>query len=556
MKGGAFYFNYLRFYLLIFLIPNFTMPAWLFMASKKKVVRVEVLRMISNPEVLFKRQRETDYSLSLMKSQNYVFIMSFFSRAFKNEREKVRPKEDLLRELEEYMLDQKGTDLSIPAGTPEEILSTWCDDNHRWVLHNEDDTYELTNYSNRVFDYVDSSEQQFNEYKAEELWNTVLEKTSELAAELVTDQASRIAYHKRIIQELKKEMQKEQEAIDEILRTGIVKAKNSREARQMLEYIRQLLWSFQLEIGRYKGKTNDLIDGFNLKISDVHKAHNDDGKAIVELLDELRDFRNDKAYIVVDELSKVVSNSVVMDRLESEDSIIRRVFRKMNIPLSVDVYDEVNNNSLTIGKINSNYQTVTRRIQDMFMGNNREENRAVDYYLRQIDLLGKGLKNARWKELDKKRRMNLPNGECYLLDGLLLLAGKELNFTKKPPKQKEVHVEKLTAQKPNKETVSKPRQNNDIDVLEIRRRIQACLRKYPAVSLSTLAKEYPFTKGLREVSAYVTELVKFSGKVNVLDWEEFTMSYTYRGKKKNFTVYSAVLSAKEEKHDGYGLNGQ
>lgn len=510
---------------------------------------------MNNPELFFTRQRESDLSFRLLNSPHYAFIMSFFSHAFKEPKVRVKDKATLKDELTSYIAEQKSKNpcpFDIPTLSAEYLINTWCDDNHQWLLHTSEDKYELTAYTNRLFEYAESTSQAFNTYKTEDIWKNVVDKTAELAAEMATDATTRIAYHNNKIKELEAEIQKQKDIIATITKTGKVTLKPTTEMMQMMDYIRQLLTSFQGEVDRYKLKTLKMIDEFHYRASDISKSHDDDGQIIEALIASIRKFKTDKAYICVDKLSHLATNQQLKERLEVLNETIRAGFAQFGLPPAVDIMTEMDLATIEIAEINSHYGMVSVRIIEILNHNNSVERRYLDKLLRQIEIDGAYVKNAQEKVTDESKQMYLYTGGMKLFNplSLLLIGGRNLTFKKKNV-TKEVTFAQVTAQVTNMDKVEKPKRPDDIDFKVIRKNIESCQRKYHRVTLGLLAKEFPMTKGLREISAYTTELVKHNGTVSPKEWEEFKVRSMVVNennmveKIKNYTVFTAKLEEME-----------
>lgn len=506
---------------------------------------------MDNPELFFSSQHEKDLSFKLLNSTYYAFIMSFFSHAFKESKVRSKDSTTLNDELTSYIAEQQSRSpcpFAIPNSTAQDLIALWCDDDHRWLLHTAEDKYELTAYTNRLFEFAENSNQAFNTYKTEDIWKNVVDKTAELAAEMATDATTRIAYHRNKIKELEEEIHKQRDLIDTITKTGEVTIRPTTEMMQMMDYIRQLLTSFQGEVDRYKLKTLKMINDFHFRASDITKNHDDDGRIIEALIESIKQFKNDKAYICVDKLSHLASNRELKERLEEQNETIRVGFSHMGLPNAVDIMTEMDLATIEIAEINDHYGMVSVRITEILNHSNSKEQRFIDRMLQQIDLTGRALKNAQ----DDAKPMYLYTGGTKLFDpvSLLLIGGRNLTFKKKNV-VREVAFAPVTAQTTNMEKVEKPHHPDDIDPKMIRENIALCMKKYHRVTLGLLAKEFPMVKGLPEISAYTTEIIKNGGKVSPKEWEEFKIhsmvvdENNMVEKIKKYTVFTAKLEEME-----------
>lgn len=482
-------------------------------------------------EEIFNRKRYVNPGLMLMNSPYFVFIMSFLYRAFRdpdnNEAEKVRTADSLERELSRYLTIYNARDNpktyrkmkklvgKVPDLSAKQLLAQWCNDNHKWLLHNVDhgDTYELTSYTNQVFEYTENEENAFNSYKTQDIWKNIINKTAELASGMTADTDARIKYHERRIKELTQEIQDHQDAINEIREKGEVIPFSREEIVQMQEYIHQLLTQFRFEIGKYKEKVVSLTDDFHNELADINENHKDDGKVIANLLDKMGAFKKDTAYLCIDHLIELTGSSEVSNRLMEENDIISRGLRKQNISRQTNVIKEVGEATVEINKINANYNSVSQRIKDILLELDNEERRYVDSLLRKVDLLGRTLRNARRKD-PFTTELLLGGAKCMRSD--FTIAGKELEF--RDTIKKTQH--RMGKVKVASSTKMVSRKKKGIDWDRIRANVEEAIEKYGYVTLGRLAKDYPFTQAIDEVAAYTKVLSEYSFRINPKHLEE------------------------------------
>ena len=482
-------------------------------------------------EEFFNRKRYVNPGLMLMNSPYYVFIMSFLYNAFRNSKKPEVKKEwtaeSLEKELDDYL--KKCTDKDnpkvykrlkklvgkVPELTAKQLLAQWCDDKHKWLLHSIDhgDNYELTSYTNQVFEYTENEGNSFNSYKTRDIWKNIINKTAELASGMTADTDARIKYHERRIKELNQEIQEHQNAINEIREKGEVIPFSREEIVQMQEYIHQLLTQFRLEIGKYKEKVVELTDDFHNQLADINQNHKDDGKVVANLLDKMGAFKKDTAYLCIDHLIELTGRSEVSNRLMDENDIISRGLRKQNIPQQTNIISEVGDATVEINNINANYNSVSQRIKDILLELDNEERRYIDSLLRSIDLMGRTLRNARRKD-PFTNELLLGGAKCMRTD--FTIAGKELEF-KESAKKTQHRMGKVKVAGSTK-IVSRKKKGLDWD--RIRANVQEAIDKYGYVTLERLSKDYPFKQGLDEVAAYTKVLSEYTFRVNPKRLEE------------------------------------
>lgn len=481
--------------------------------------------MEQNPEEYFATKRRENPGLMLLNSPYYVFIMSFLYRAFRDPKNldsaKIRSADSLKTELIRYLNACTDKDNKkrykwmkkwvgkVPEMSAGELLNQWCDERHKWLLHNIDqnDTYELTTYTNQVFEYSENEGNSFNSYKTQDIWKNIINKTAELASGMSADTDARIKYHERRIKELELEIQEHQEAINEIREKGEVIPLSRGEIMQMQEYIHQLLTQFRLEIGKYKEKVVTLTDGFHTELADINESHKDDGKVVTHLLDKMDAFKQDTAYICINHLIELTGSSEVSNRLQEENDIICKGLRQQNIPQNTNIIYEVGDATVEINNINANYNSVSQRIKDILLELNNEERRYVDNLLRHIDLLGRTLRNARRQD---KFQMQLFLGGATCMQRDFTIAGRDLEFDE-TVKKSERSMGKIRVGSSSK-TVNRKKKGVDLD--RIRANVKAIIEKYGYATLSIIDKEYPLTQSVDEVAAYVKAMNEYPFKVN------------------------------------------
>ena len=481
--------------------------------------------MKQTPEEFFNRKRYENPGLMLMNSPYYVFIVSFLYRAFRDpdntSATKIRTADSLEQDLQRFISTCSDRDNKkdykqrknfvgkVPDATAKQLLAKWCDDNHKWLLHSveQNDTYELTSYTRQVFEYTENEGNSFNSYKTQDIWKNIINKTAELASGMTADTDARIKYHERRIRELNREILEHQNIIDEIRRKGEAIPLSKEEIIQMQEYIHQLLTQYRLEIGKYKEKVVSLTDKFHAELADINENHKDDGEVVNHLLDNMSSFKKETAYICINHLIELTGNSEVSHRLEDENEIISQGLRKQNIPQSTNIISEVGDATVEINNINANYNSVSQRIKDILLELNNEERRYIDNLLRQIDLLGKTLRNARRQ--DSFTNDMLLGGAKYM-DKDFTIAGKEPDFTV-GVKKTERCMGKVKVASPIK-TVSRKRKGVDWD--RIRTNVQEAIDRYGSVTLKRISKEYPITRGIDEEAAYIKVLSEYQFRIN------------------------------------------
>lgn len=507
--------------------------------------------MIQHPETYYMDQQQDNPSFSLIISPYYPFIMSFLSRAFEDRQKKSIPENDMADFLQDYLLNTREKAAredplsfpasKIPVGSATEILKTWCDQKHRWLLRDRNNLYSLTDVTQQVFNYAQNAKSQvFNSYRAENILDDILHSTHELASNVDDDKERRIHYHEEEIERLKREIEQHNNEIEKIteLAEGENVAVYSRERQEEIQnYIKGLLQDLQLEISRYITMTASAISEFFRQAYDASQ-NADSSDAIQKYIDRLREISNDPKLNSIHLIRDVMADRDMMNRLRQDTVTINRTLHGRRYAYENSIYRQVQDAYMETLQVLDDLNHANRTVNQILQTDNLRERCYIEKLLQDLEFLGHSLRDA----FQPGCPMSYLNGARMQFPALDIF-GK--SFTISPQKKKAPVLGKIQngrAAKRAPKILKKP-----FNKKKMKENILACQKRHQHVTLRTLIKEYPITRGIPEIKAYINLLNELGMSVHTHEVEYFLVEDT--ASKRPLCIIGNVIVLKSKGED-------
>lgn len=496
--------------------------------------------MMRNIEDFFINHRTENPAMKLANSQYYAFIMSFLSRTFMKEENRFMKDDVVQKELTGYIMrvneDYKNrSDFKIPDKTPEELLTLWCDKDHKWLIHSTNGDYSLTTEIYRFINNANESSVSFNAFKSQSIVKQLKEECHALALESNANKEMRVKYIDEKIKRLMEEIQRCKEEREAILKSDspIVQTLSDNEIIERGNYIADLKKQLKEEVNKLVIEVSQNITEFYNKANEMSQKNEEKAETIVNYLRKAREIKENSYYKYIHEIEQNVTQNEKTER-ENEKNInvfkVRKesIEKKLGKKIDVDIlpfFRKMCDISVTACK---QMYGVNDRILNSILERDTESERYIDKLLRELTMSGKALKTANiW--IGPRSTLNLAKIKFETLTVL----GRPLTF-KTPAKETTHRIEVKRGKSIN--TPETLEIKKSIDVKQIKENIEKVLAYSNEITLGELSRIYKI-KSLTEVKAYLDVMSEYPMNINQKEIE--VVDYT-RKEGKNERPQSLV----------------
>ena len=482
---------------------------------------------MENIEDFFINHRAENPAMKLANSQYYAFIMSFLSRTFMKEENRFMKDDVVQKELTGYIMrvneDYKDrSDFKIPDKTPEELLTLWCDKDHKWIIHSTNGEYSLTTEIYRFISNANESSAGFNAFKSQSIVRQLKEECHTLALESNANKEMRVKYIDEKIKKLKEEIQRCKEEKETILKSDslIVQTLSDSEIIERGNYIADLEKQLKEEVNKLVVEVNQNITEFYSKANEMSQKNEEKAETIVNYLKKSREIKENSYYKYIHEIEQNVTQN---EKAEKENEKNIRVFkvrkenieRKLGKKIDVDIipfFRKMCDISVTACK---QMYGVNDRILNSILERDTESERYIDKLLRELTMSGKALKAANiWN--GPRSTLNLAKIKFETFTVL----GRPLTFNA-PIKESTPRIEVKKGK--SIRTPETLEVKKSIDIKQIKENIAKAVAYNGEITLGELSKMYEI-KSLTEVKAYLDVMSEYPMNINQKEIE--VVNYT------------------------------
>lgn len=512
--------------------------------------------MEQSVELRYLNQWSRNPSFTLINSPYYPFIMAFLDRTFLQHHRKSVPEGEMVALLQDYLDEMQGKKRILPDNfhcpesnrTAEDLLKSWCDQAHRWLYHDVRDSgsYSLTPVTHQVMDFTENSnDRAFNSYRTQNLLSDIMARTRELAIGGRTDPESHIRYHEEEIARLKFEIQRHEAEIErfsQMAEDTNASIYSKQEKERIYEYITGLLRQLRLEVSRYIAMTEESIEDFFSKAAEITRQEADED-VIQIFLNHIKEIRDNPDFRSINEIRLIMGNKDKMEQLSEDTQVINndRLGDGHQFRYTNSIVQQVRDAFQEIIQANDHLVHANNTIRQMLKRENLQEQRYIEKLLQRLDFVGRSLRDA----AEPGEGAPLRNGIPPLRFGTLDFVGRPIRLREKIRETKASRIVRNKKKDAPKVISLEPPLDRDL----LREHVLACQKKYPVVTLGTIAREYPITRGLDEVNAYLTIMNKMGSEVIQNELEYVRADNKKSGQPLMLVGSTVMLRRKEYSHE-------
>lgn len=476
--------------------------------------------MEQSVELRYLNQWTKNPSFTLINSPYFPFIMAFLDRTFLQRHIKSVPEGEMVVLLQDYLDEMQEKKRILPDNfhcpdrnrTAEDLLKNWCDQTHRWLYHDVRDSgsYSLTPVTHQVMDFTENSNDgAFNSYRTQNLLSNIVEKARELAIGGRTDPASHIHYHEEQIARLEYEKQRHKAEIERFSKMAEdenVSIYSMQEKQRIYEYITGLLRQLRLEVSRYIAMTEDSIEDFFSKAAEITRREADED-VIQIFLNHIKEIRDNPDFRSINKIRLIMGSREKMEQLSEDTQTINNdlLGNSRRYQYTNSIVQQVRDAFQEIIQANDHLVHANNTIRQMLKRENLQEQRYIEKLLQRLDFVGRSLRDA----AEQGNGAPLRNGIPPLQFTTFEFIGRPLVLRKEIKEKKSFGIVRNQRKNAPKVIKIEPPINREL----LQEHVLDCLQKYSVITLGTIAKEYPITRGLDEVNAYLTIMNKMGSEV-------------------------------------------
>ncbi len=445
-----------------------------------------------------KNLQERDWTLKLLKSDNFAFTLSFFYLAFIKNAKITLQHSEILSYLDDYLFTINEIYNQAYPKNPKEYLDDFVSEKNGYLrkYHDSSDEalYELTPYTQKALEFIESLEKK-EFVGSRSKFNIIFELLEELEFETTLSDEERI-------NELETKKQQLTQEIESIRLKQDIRFDSSRikeHYMQIEEMVRKLKYDFSEIEYNFRSLNATAME----KIALANEAKGDVLSSIFEIEDDIRESNQGKSFFAFWQLLSDTKRSEKLSQLLENLYSIESISQFDKQKKLHDLKFVLLKNGEKVFNISSKLIEQLRRFLDDRIW---VDNRRILELSGQIEKMAMQIKQNPPKEKDFTTIAGHKVAINSIFSKSLYQPKKAQNFSK------ELHEEDINLDMESFYNLFY------IDEALLAQNIQKALLKKPQIKLSEIIETYPISKGVAELIAYIS-LAKNSENV-VIDEKE------------------------------------